>query len=48
MPFLFPFIKNKSTKCYKQMFLFLLTCEDRYDIIQEYRRKSCLHSFVVH
>lgn len=33
-------IKAKSTKDYKQMFVFLLTTAKRYDIIQEYRRKS--------
>ena len=30
------------------MFIFLLTYEDKYDIMQEYRRESCLYSFVVH
>ena len=44
----FSHIKNKSTKYHKQMFLFLLTCEDRYDIMQEYRCKSCLYFFAVH
>ena len=29
------------------MFAFLLTCEDRYDIMQEYRREDCLYSFAV-
>lgn len=33
---------------YKQMFVFLLTCSDRYDKMQEYRRESCLYSFAVH
>ena len=30
------------------MFVFLLTTATGYDIIQEYRHVSCLHSFAVH
>ena len=29
------------------MFVFLLTYGDRYVIMQEYRRESCLYSFAV-
>ena len=30
------------------MFAILLTCENEYDIMQEYRRESCLYSYAVH